>query len=134
MELPDSHIHYQCQDHKGDDPEKKMGLPEQDEVPKGAHRTKPAALGDKTDEEPDKKTSAPIMAKTPRTKRTIGAEPPRGRNSRNIKAAASDPRMKPMISGRRYCTTPARCSPIAPAMSLSKQATHMPMLPGFPQY
>jgi hypothetical protein len=28
-----------------------------------------------------KKTRAPIMAKTPRMKRTIGAEPARGRNS-----------------------------------------------------
>jgi len=79
-------------------------------------------------------TSAPIMAQTPRKKRTTGAEPALGRNSLKARAPPSDPRTKPMISGLRYCTTPARCSPMAPAMSRSKQATQIPMFPGLPSF
>ena len=42
--------------------------------------------------------------------------------------------MKPAISGRRYWTIAARCSPKAPAMSRVKQATQKPMLPGLPNF
>ena len=77
-------------------------------------------------------TSAPIIANMPSRKRTSGADPVRGLNSRKIKAATSEPSTKPMISGRMYWTAAARCSPSAPAMSRLKQATQMPMLPGLP--
>ena len=81
-----------------------------------------------------RKTRAPIMAKTPRTKRTMGADPTRGRNSLKRYAAIIEPMTNPMISGRIYCTTAARWRPIAPAMSRSKQATQMPIFPGLPNF
>ena len=74
------------------------------------------------------------MANMPSTKRRIGEEPARGRNSPVIRAATSEPSTKPMISGRRYWTTSARCRPSAPAMSRSKQATQIPMLAGLPSF
>ncbi len=64
----------------------------------------------------------------------MGAEPVRGLNSRKTSAATSEPSTIPMISGRMYWTTPARCRPNAPAMSRLKQATQMPMLPGLPAF
>ena len=72
------------------------------------------------------------MAHIPRKKRTTGEDPPRGEYSRNAREEKNAPRMKPGISGRRYCTTAARCRPSAPAMSRVKQATQKPMLPGLP--
>ncbi len=81
-----------------------------------------------------RKTRAPIMASIPRMKRTMGADPARAWNSLNMRAEIKAPRTNPRISGLRYCTTSARCRPMAPAMSRSKQATQMPMLPGFPNF
>ena len=81
-----------------------------------------------------RKTKAPIMAKKPRPKRTIGDEPPRGRYSLNKSAEAKEPKIKPASSGRKYCTTAARCSPKAPATSRVKQATQTPILPGLPNF
>ena len=81
-----------------------------------------------------RKTSAPIAAMMPRTKRTRGAEPPRGLNSRVARAAAREPSKRPMISGRRYWTMAARCSPSPPATSRSKHATQMPMFAGLPSF
>ena len=72
------------------------------------------------------------MAHIPRKKRTTGEDPPRGEYSRNIREERNAPRTKPGISGRRYCTTAARCRPSAPAMSRVKQATQKPILPGLP--
>jgi hypothetical protein len=43
------------------------------------------------------------------------------------------PRRNPGISGRRYCTAPARCNPSPPAISRMKQATQIPIFDGFPQ-
>ncbi len=81
-----------------------------------------------------RKTRAPIMAKTPRKKRRSGEEPPRGLYSPARRAAAKAPRTNPIISGRRYWTTSARCNPSAPAISRAKHATQMPILGGFPKY
>ncbi len=80
------------------------------------------------------KTKAPIIAKKPWKNRMMGAEPVRALNSLKIKAATSDPRTNPMISGLRYCTTSALCRPSAPAISRSMQATQMPILAGFPNF
>ena len=77
-------------------------------------------------------TSAPTIMKAPRKKRMRGEEPPRERNSRKAREEAKAPSTKPMISGLMYWTTLAWCSPMPPAMSRMKQATHMPMLGGFP--
>ncbi len=44
----------------------------------------------------------------------------------------SAPRSRPMISGRRYCTLAALCSPRAPAMSRSKHAMQKPIFAGLP--
>ena len=74
------------------------------------------------------------MAKKPRKKRTIGADPARALYSLKRSAASRDPRTNPIISGRMYCTTAARWNPNAPAMSRSKQATQIPMLAGFPSF
>ena len=79
-------------------------------------------------------TNAPIAAIMPRTKRTMGAEPPRGLNSRVAMAAASEPSTSPMISGRRYWTMAARCRPSPPATSRSKHATQIPMFAGLPSF
>jgi hypothetical protein len=74
------------------------------------------------------------MAKTPKIKRTMGAEPALGRYSRDKRAATKAPNTKPIISGLMYWTTAARCSPMAPAISLSKHATQIPILAGFPNF
>ena len=79
-------------------------------------------------------TNAPMAAIMPRTKRTMGAEPPRGLNSRVAMAAASEPSTSPMISGRRYWTMAARCRPSPPATSRSKHATQIPMFAGLPSF
>lgn len=81
-----------------------------------------------------KKTNAPTMAKNPKKKRMMGEEPPLGLNSLKSSAAINAPRTKPMISGRIYWTSAARWSPSAPAISLSMQATQIPMLPGLPHF
>ena len=81
-----------------------------------------------------KKTSAPIIANMPSIKRTIGAEPARGRNSLNKKEAMNAPKINPITSGRMYCTIPAWCKFNAPAISRVKHAAHIPILPGFPKY
>ena len=72
------------------------------------------------------------MAKKPRTSRVIGELPPRGENSFLPRLSRKLPRMIPMISGRRYCTAPARCRPSAPAVSRMKHAMQNPMFAGFP--
>jgi hypothetical protein len=41
--------------------------------------------------------------------------------------------MNPESSGLMYCTTAALCNPRAPAVSLLKHATQMPMLAGLPR-
>ena len=64
----------------------------------------------------------------------MGADPARALNSRKINAAIRAPSTNPMISGRMYWTTAARCNPSAPAMSRSKQATQMPMFGGLPSF
>jgi hypothetical protein len=74
------------------------------------------------------------MAKYPKKNRIIGEEPPRGLNSRKRSAAIKAPRTNAMISGRIYWTSAARWSPSAPAISLSMQATQIPMLPGLPHF
>jgi len=50
------------------------------------------------------------------------------------KAEIRAPSINPIISGRRYCTTLARCNPSPPAMSRMKQATHTPMFAGLPYF
>ena len=87
-------------------------------------------------------TSAPIITNTAMTNRSMGEEPPLGRNSFRAKAMAVDPRTSPMISGRMYWTMPvpasaskpARWRFSAPAMSRRKQAMQKPMLSGLPRY
>ena len=79
-----------------------------------------------------RKTSAPMAATMPSSRRTMGEEPPRARYSPQSSEAPSAPSTMPRISGRRYWTMAARCRPMAPAMSRLKQATQMPMLPGLP--
>jgi len=59
-------------------------------------------------------------------------DPARGLYSFMIKDVINEPRTMAGISGLRYWTTAARWRPRAPAMSLSKQATHIPMFGGFP--
>jgi chromate transport protein ChrA len=93
----------------------------------------PPARRSKARQGQPRKIKAPIMAKKPRTKRTIGADPRRGLNSLKRYAATKDPKTKPTISGRIYCTTGAWCKPRAPVISRRKQATQMPILGGFPQ-
>ncbi len=56
-----------------------------------------------------KKTKAPTITVMPSKKRDIGAEPPRGLNSFLAIEKTKAPNTKPIISGRRYCTTPALC-------------------------
>lgn len=79
-----------------------------------------------------RKTSAVIMTNAPSTKRVIGEEPPRGRNSFFTAETMSAPSTRPMISGRMYWTTAAWCIPTAPAVSRMKQAMQKPMFLGFP--
>ncbi len=98
-----------------------------------AFRSPPARRSKARQGQP-RKARAPIMAKLPRMKRSNGEDPLRALNSRKSRAAANAPSTKPMISGRRYCTTAARCRPSAPAMSRSKQATQMPILGGLPSF
>jgi hypothetical protein len=49
MKLTDKEIHCKGGYNQGDDSAQKMGLLKKNEIPKGAHGTKPAALGDETD-------------------------------------------------------------------------------------
>jgi hypothetical protein len=58
------------------------------------------------------------MAKRPRKKRITGDEPARGLYSRASSEIKKAPTTNPMISGRMYCTTAARCRPTAPAIAL----------------
>ena len=79
-----------------------------------------------------KKIRQPIIITKPRTKRVKGEEPAVALNSLFAKAITQAPTMIPMISGRRYCTVSLVCSFIAPAVSRTKQAMHIAMLPGLP--
>ena len=79
-----------------------------------------------------RKTSAPTLAKTPRRKRTSGAEPPRERKLPKTSAARSPPSTRAGTSGRRYWTGAARWRPRAPTTSRSKQTTQTPMFGGLP--
>ena len=81
-----------------------------------------------------KNINAPIITKKPKTKRTTGFEPLLAINSFFENAMTEAPKTIPIISGLRYCTTPALWSFKAPAVSLMKQAMHKPMLPGFPNF
>ena len=102
-------------------------------IPASAFQSPPASRRYARQGQP-RKMSAPIIAKTPRKKRTIGDEPLRGEYSPKASADRNAPMTNPPISGRRYWTTAARCSPSAPAMSRVKHATHIPMLPGLPNF
>ena len=79
-----------------------------------------------------KKIRQPIIITKPRTKRVKGEEPAVALNSLFAKAITQAPTMIPMISGRRYCTVSLVCSFIAPAVSRTKQAMQIAMLPGLP--
>ena len=72
------------------------------------------------------------MTKKPIKKRVTGEEPPLGENSPLAMERAMAPRIRPIISGRIYCTASALCSPSPPAVSLMKQARQKPILAGFP--
>ena len=78
-------------------------------------------------------TRAPTIMKNPSTKRSTGLEPPRGRNSPFAIEMPMAPKTRPMISGRRYCTTGAECNLRAPAVSRTKHAMQNPMFLGFPK-
>lgn len=101
--------------------------------PKMALASPPARRSSALQGQP-RKTSAPTMAKNPSMKRITGAEPTLARHSPKRNAAIMAPKTKPMISGRIHCTTEARCIPIAPAISRSKQATQMPIFFGLPSF
>lgn len=68
------------------------------------------------------------MTKNPMIKRVKGEEPPFAENSLRPMEIRKAPSTTPMISGRRYSTAAARCSPKAPALSLIKQAMQKPMV------
>jgi hypothetical protein len=76
--------------------------------------------------------SAPIIIKTPRANLSKVLEPPLDLNSLNLRAHKNAPSTSPIISGRRYWTTAARCNPSPPAISLRKQAMQKPILAGLP--
>ena len=100
--------------------------------PPRAFRSPPARRSTIRNGQP-RNANAPIITNAEIKKRGRGEEPPDGLHSRRARESKNAPRIKPKISGRMYRTFAALCNPRAPAVSRRKQATHTPILAGFPK-
>ena len=81
-----------------------------------------------------KKTKAQMAMPEPMRSLKRGEEPERLVHSLLKRETKKLPRMRPIISGLTYCTTPAECNFKPPAVSLIKQAMQKPMFAGLPSF